>query len=307
MAFEISLRPPFSLPRLLRAHADEPEQGYHWVGQTHETSQGSAEPGTQGEDPQGKKGKKGHRPLSSIKSYEVDEVSRAFAPQLVRSPLDGWIARNHFCRVHLKSQMGRRPPVVFGRVKSCYPEEGHAENVQEFDLLFPNRNVEPDVIHLQAGMVNFRAPQPVESFCLRVRFLFLAEERAEFQNREGSFLAEGFQPEIRDDYLELMEMNEQNQSSHPWLYVIGSRWLTSVPDFRYDVILGRLREMLGWGKRIVNYHPGWLPKEVHSVNRALGLKYKLSKYYLTEPENPEDGANALKIEFGEMFNQGLMG
>ena len=85
------------------------------------------------------------------------------------------------------------------------------------------------------------------------------------------------------------------------------RWLASIPDFRYDVILGRFREMLGWGKRIINYHPGWLPKEIHSLNRALGLKYKLSKYYLTEPETPEDSANALKIEFGEMFNQGLMG
>jgi hypothetical protein len=140
-----------------------------------------------------------------------------------------------------------------------------------------------------------------------VRFLFLAEERAEFQNREGLFLAEGFQPEIRDDYLELLEMNERSQAPHPWLYVIGSRWLTSIPDFRYDVILGRFREILGRGRRIVNYHPGWLPKEIHSVNRALGLKYKLSKHYLTEPETPQETAKALKIEFGEMFTQGLMG
>lgn len=305
MTLAIALRPPFSLPRPLRAHADEPEQEYHWIGKTQEPPHKNAEPGGKGDGPQKKRGKKEYLPLSRLERHQVDEISEVFEPQLVRSPLDGWIARNHFCRVHLKG--AKRLPVVFGRVKSCYPGEGHADNVREFDLLFPNRGAEPDVIQIQAGMINFRAAQPVETYCLGVRFLLSAEEKAEFHNRERLFLAEGFQPGIRDDYLELLEMNEQNQASHPWLYVIGSRWLTSVPDFRYDVILGRLREMLGWGRRIVNYHPDWLPKEVHSLNRELGLKYKLSKYYLTEPETPEDSANALKIEFGEMFNQGMMG
>jgi hypothetical protein len=304
MTLEIALRPPFSLPRLLRAHSDEPEQEVHWVGKTRETPQENEEPGGHGEGPQKKRDKREYRPLSTIKNYDVDEISRLFAPQLVRSPLDGWIARNQFCRVHLKG--AKRPPVVFGRVKSCYPEEGHAENVQGFDLLFPNRNAEPDVIQIQAGMINFRAPRPVETYCLRVRFLFSAEEMSEFHGQEDLFLAEGFQPEIRDDYLELMEMNEQNQVSHPWLYVIGSRWLTSVPDFRYDVILGRLGEMLGWGKRIVNYHPDWLPKEFRSLNRALGLKYKLTKSYLTEPETPKQAVDLIAITFDKMFNKGLI-
>lgn len=305
MTFEIALRPSFSLPRLLRAHADEPEQEYHWLGKTQETPQKNAESGGKGGGPQKKRDKKEYRPLATLERHEVDAVSEVFASQLVRSPLDGWIARNQFCRVHLKGT--KRPPVIFGRVKSCYPAEGHAENVQEFDLLFPNKGTEPDIFQIQAGMINFRAAQPVETYCLRVRFLLSAEEAAEFHGYDGLFLPEGFQPEIQDDYLELLEMNERSQAPHPWLYVIGSRWLASIPDFRYDVILGRFREMLGWGGRIVNYHPGWLQKEVHSVNRALGLKYKLSKYYLTEPETPQETTKALKIEFGEMFNQGLLG
>lgn len=305
MTLAISLRPPFSLPRLLRAHADDPEQEYHWIGKTQETPQKNAESGGKGDGPQKKRGKKEYRPLASLERQEVDAVSDVFAPQLVRSPLDGWIARNQLCRVHLKGT--KRPPVVFGRVKSCYPGDGHAENVQEFDLLFPNKNSEPDVFRIQAGMINFRAAQPVETYCLRVRFLFSADETAEFRGHEGSFLTEGFQPEIHDDYLELLEIKERSQAPHPWLYVIGSRWLASIPDFRYDVILGRFREMLGRGRRIVNYHPDWLQKEVHSLNRELGLKYKLAKYYLTEPETPQDTAQALQIEFGEMFNQGLFG
>lgn len=307
MTLEISLRPPLSLPRLLRAHSDEPEQEYHWIGQTRETSQDNTGPGKHGKEPQAKKGKKEYRSLSTIDNHEVDEVTRIFGPQIVRSPLDGWIARNYFCGVHLKSRLGKRPPVIFGRVKSCYPEEGHAENIQEFDLLFPNIKAEPDLVHLQAGLINFRAQQPVESFYLRVRFLLLAEEMKEFYNRDALFLAEGFQPEIRNDYLELLEMNEQNQASYPWLYVIGSRWLTSVPDFRYDIILGRFKEMLGWGKCIINYHPDWLPKEIRSLNRALGFKYKLTKHFLTEPENPQQTASILAFEFNEKFDLGMIG
>jgi len=307
MTLEITLRPPLSLPRLLRAHSDEPEQEYHWIGQTRETPLGDTEPDKPGKEPREKKDKKKYRPLSTIDNYDVDEITRVFAPQLMRSPLDGWIARNNFCRVHLKSQMGKRPPVIFGRVKSCYPEEGHAENIQEFDLLFPNKNAEPDVVRLQAGMINFRAQRPVESFYLRVRFLFLVEETREFHNRDGSFNAEGFQPEFQNDYLELLEMNEQNQASHPWLYVVGSRWLTSVPDFRYEIILSKFKEMLGWGKRIINYHPDWLPKEIYSLNRALGFKYKLTKHFLTEPEDPQQTANVLALEFNEIFNRGMTG
>lgn len=307
MTLELTFRPLFTLPRILRAHTDEPEQEYHWLGKTQETPQKNEESGGKGDGPQKKKGKKEYRPLATFERHEVDTVSDMFEPQLVRSPLDGWIARNHFCRVHLKPQAGKRPPVVFGRVKSCYPAEGHAENVQEFDLLFPNRGAKPDLFQIQAGMINFRAAQPVETYCLGVRFLFSAEEKADFHNQEGLFLAEGFQPQVQDDYLEVLEVNERNRALHPWLYVIGSRWLTSIPDFRYETILGRFREMLGRGGRILNYHPDWLPKEIHKLNRELGLKYKLTKYYLTEPETPQETAKALKIEFGEMFDQGLLG
>jgi hypothetical protein len=306
MTLELTLRSPFTLPRILRAHADEPEQDFHWIGKTQETTHKDADSGGKGGGPQKKRGKKEYRSLSALDKHEVDEILHVFEPQLVRSPLDGWIARNHFCQVHLKRRGAKSSPVVFGRVRSCYPAEGHADNVQEFDLLFPNKGAEPDMFQIQAGMINFLAAQPVETYCLGVRFLFSADEKAEFRNQEGLFLAEGFQPDVRDNYLELLEMNERNHS-RPWLYVIGSRWLTSIPDFRYDVILGRFREMLGWGSRIVNYHPDWLPKEVHSLNRELGLKYKLSKDYLTEPETPQDTAQMLKIEFGEMFDKGLLG
>lgn len=290
MTLEITLRPPFSIPRLLRTHSDEPQQEYHWIGRTQETSRGNPDPGRQGENPREKMGKSGHRPLSTITRDEVDEIVRFYEPQLVRSPLDGWIARNNFCRVHLKSRIGKCPAVVFGRVKSCYPSEAHADNVQEFELLFPNENAEPDVIQVQSDIINFHAPQPVESFCLRTCFLLLPEETAEFLKQDGLFLKNGFAPEIKTDYMELLDMNDRNHNSHPWLYVIGSRWLASIPDSRYYEIKGAIKDLLGWGKLIFNYHPDWLPKEVNTLNRILGYKYEFTPDLLTEPGNPQETA-----------------
>ena len=301
MTLELSLRPPFSIPRLFRARSDEPQQEYHWVGQTQGMPQESTDPGQQDENPQTKKDKRKYRSISTISNGEVDEISRSYAPQLVRSPLDGWIARNYFCRVHLKSQIGKRPPVVFGRVKSFYPDQAHADNVQEFELFFPNSNTEPDVIQLHARMINFNAPQPVESYCLQVRFLFLPEETAEFHKQDDLFLEKGFAPIIKTDYVELLEMNDQNQISYPWLYVIGSRWFSSIPESRYYEIKGRLKDMLGWGKRIFNYHPDWLPKEINTLNRVLGYKYEFTPTLLTEPANPQETASIVAKIFERDF------
>jgi hypothetical protein len=130
----------------------------------------------------------------------------------------------------------------------------------------------------------------VESYCLRVRFLFLPEETAEFIKRDNLFLEKGFAPDIKTDYMELLEMDNQNQTSYPWLYVIGSRWFSSIPESRYYEIKGRLKEMLGWGKHILNYHPDWLPKEVNTLNRVLGYKYEFTPALLTEPANPQETA-----------------
>jgi hypothetical protein len=147
----------------------------------------------------------------------------------------------------------------------------------------------------------------VQSHYLHVQFKASEEDAAEFEGSDLLFHANGFHLESDYGYYDLLEMNEQNQSVYPRLYVISSRWLASIPDSRYFEVTNRLKEMLGWGKLIFNYHPDWLPKEIHPLNKALGLKYRLSKHYLTEPETPEEAAKVLTLEFNEKFKQGLMG
>lgn len=306
MTFEIALRPPFSLPRLLRAHADEPEQDYHWLGKTSEPQRASRPPAGQGGQKPRREGRSEYRPLGSITLGEVEQAIKLFEPQLVpaRASHENWIAKNHLCTIPLKRIQDGRPPLIFGYVAACFPSDGHIENVEDIELLFPRRDAPPDLIRLHRDEISLYSGRSAQSHYLRVQVRASEEDAAEFEGSEAMFHANGFHLDFDYGYYDLLEMNEQNQSDHPRLYVIGSRWLASVPDSRYFEVTNRLKELLGWGKAIFNYHPDWLPREVHSLNRALGLKYKLSKHYLPEPENPEQTVNLVTVAFEEIFKKG---
>jgi hypothetical protein len=302
MTLEVAFRLPFSLPRLLRAHADEPEQKYHWLGKDSEPPRASPPPAEQGGQKPGGEGGTQYRPMGSITLGEVEQAIGLFEAQLVPA-YERWIAKNHFCTLPLKRIRDGRPPLVFGYVSSCFPSDGHIENVEDVELLFPRRDAPPDLIRLHRDEISLYSQSPAQSYYLRVRFKASEEDAAEFAGMESMFHRDGFHLDTDYGYSDLLEMNEQNHSAFPRLYVIGSRWLASVPESLYFEITGKLKEMLGWGKVAVNYHPDWLSKEIHSLNRALGLKYKLTQHYLTEPETPEQTARLVAITFKEMFSK----
>lgn len=302
MTLETALRPPFSLPRLLRAHADEPEQKYHWLGKDSEPPRESQPPSGLGErKPEGEKSK--YRPLGSITLGEVEQAMGLFEAQLIPAH-DHWIAKNHFCTLPLKRIRDGRPPLIFGYVTACFPSDGHIENVEDLELLFPHRDAPPDLLRLHKDDISLYSDRHAQSHYLRVQVKGTAEDEAEFAGSEEMFHANGFHLGFDRGYYDLLDMNEQNQSAHPHLYVIGSRWLAAVPPSTYFEVISKLKEMLGWGKVIFNYHPGWLPTEIHTLNRALGLKYKLTKHYLTEPENPQQTAHLVAIMFKDLLGNG---
>lgn len=288
MTLEIALRPPFSMPRALRAHADEAEQGYHWLGKT-------SEPPRESRPPAGRGGRKTeeeepkYRSLGSITLREVEQAIRLFEAQLVPA-YENWIAKNHLCTIPLKPIRDGRPPLIFGYVAACFPSDGHIENVEDIELFFPRRDAPPDLIRLHRDDISLYSRRSAQSHFLRVQFKASEEDAADFQGSDPLFHANGFHLEFDHGYYDLLEMNEQNQSDYPRLYVIGSRWLASIPDSRYFEITSRFKEMLGWGKLIINYHADWLPKEVHSLNRALGFKYEFTPTLLTEPSTPQETA-----------------
>lgn len=300
MTLEISLKPPFSLPRLLQAKEDEPpRQKYRWIGQ------GGNQPQNQpkrGESPQ-RPNKSDENGLESITLGDVDKAFRFFKPQLVPSPFDGWMARNFFCTLHLKHPGKNRPSAVFGRVGSCYPSEDQIENIEQLELLVPNQAGKPRVLNIHAEDIQKRT----QIYFVRVRFLALEEEIAEFDGSDSLFWMNGFSPEFHTSYLELLDMTERNQSSSPWLYVIGSRWFAkSIPESRQPDIRTKLDKMVSvWGKHVFNYHPDWLTQETHRLNRELDYQNGFTPHVLIEPKNPEQTADIVARKFDEVFQEAI--
>lgn len=303
MAFEISLKPPFSLPRLLRAQREEPQQEFHWLGKTSEERQGETDSGDRKRKQPGKGEGRKYRPLSSIRLGEVDEALSLFEGQ-IRPAHENWIGRNHFCSIPLKRKKDGRPPVIFGRVATCYPSDGYPDNIEEIELYFPRRDGPPDLVHLQGEEISRYSRKPVQSYSLRVQFKASPEDAADFDGTDHHFAGNGFHLEFDGGFHDLLEMNDMNQTAYPRLYVVGSRWFDGIPDSLQADVLSKLRQMLHWGKRVFNYHPDWLPKEVRTLNRLLGFKHEFTPTALTEPGTPQETAFIVGKIFDREFFPG---
>ena len=309
MTLELALKRPLLLPHFAQKGDDKPspsgmKRKVHWVG--------DKEPDQQLKDQhQGGKKKdkepknqdaRGYRELSSIKIGEVSDAQKYFLDQLQPSPFPSWIATNHFCMMDLVRKRGR-PSAIFGRVKTCYPSDGYIQNIQEMEIHFPNREEAPDLILLHGDDIIKDAHKPVQSYCVRVKFLASQEDIADFNETENLFLEQGFIPEFSTDYIALLDMNEQNHASLPWFYVIGSRWFASIPDSVRVEVREQLGKLIRWNKLIFNYHPERLPDEIKTLNRELGFKHGFTDTVLIEPETPSQTAQIVASTFEQVFSQ----
>jgi len=162
MTLEISLRNPFGLPLALQARKDEPERGYHWINQRHSSDRGASTPNDRDGKPRGGKTRQKVRPLTDLTLGEVEDAYTRFENQLL--PTHGnWIAKNYFCQIPLKRRR-EVPPLVFGRVKTCFPSDGVVDNVEELELYFPQKSGPPDVLHIQKDEISQGSQKWVQSF-----------------------------------------------------------------------------------------------------------------------------------------------
>jgi len=302
MALEISLKLPLSLPRFLQAQKDEPRRDIHWVGQKgdSENQQDSGGKNTHSPKPDNAQG---YRPLSSIKLGDVDDAQKYFANQLIPSPYPAWIRANHFCNLTLSRKRDGRPPMIFGRVKTCYPTDGYINNIQDIELQFPNKQGPPAPVLLSTTDIVSPPQGVIQSYGIRVKFLASAEDVADFQPFENLFTAQGFVLDATDDYIDLLHLNEFEKNSHPWFYIVGSRWFASIPDSVRDEIRNSLKSLVGWDKFIFNYHPKWLPPDIRPLNSELDFNYGFSEHYLITPESPQQTAHIVTKSFGQIFLQ----
>lgn len=306
MTIEITLRPSFTFPRVLQARKKEPSRA-HWVGQGPATKQDNAvnqEPPKN--DFQDGENEQGNNSLSVISLSDVDNVLKTFKHQL-KPAGDNWIAINHFCTLPLTDKGDGRPPMIFGRVKTAFPSDGHLENVEQLALQFPYPGRKPQSLRIHRDDISRYSTVHAQDFHIRVQVKAFEDVSVEFDGLERVFSNLGFSPDFNSEFYDLLDMNDQNQSEYPWLYVIDSRWFSSISESLFYEITGKLKEMLNWGKTIINYHPRWLAQDIPSLNDVLELKYRLTKHYLTQPGTSKETADVISILFDERFDQGLFG
>jgi len=310
MTLETTIKPFSLFPRFAQMGNDEPppsgmKRKIHWVGNKESVEQKQNPGGNQSGQSPKRTDSRGYRDLSSITLGEVNDAYRYFERQLLPSPYPAWLAPGYFCMMPLtRKRTEPRPPEVFGRVKTCYPSDGYVQNIQELELYLPCKDRTPDVIHLHAEDILLKPNKPVQSYCLGVRFLATAEDIAEFTEQAQLFLQQGFLPEFSTNYIDILDINEHNQASLPWMYVISSRWFASIPVSIQPEIREKLTKLIHWNKLIFNYHPELLlSREVHSLNRELGMKAGYTELFLIEPENPSQTVQIVAKTFDKIFNQ----
>jgi len=308
MTLETVLKPFSLFAHFAQMGNDEPppsgmKRRLHWVGRKEPVEQEQSTGGEHdGQEPK-KQAPRGYRELSSITLGEVHDAHKYYENQLVPSPYPAWLAPNTFCMLHLARRRETRPPAVFGRVKTCYPSDGYVQNIQELELRLPHKDHAPDVIYLNADDILVTPNKPLQSYCIRVRFLAHPEDIADFAGQETLFFQPGYFPEFQTGFLDLLDINDHNHNSLPWMYVISSRWFASIPLSMQPEIREKLTKLIHWDRLIFNYHPEHLLREVRSLNRELGFKDGFTKIHLIEPENPEQTVQIVARTFDKIFSQ----
>jgi hypothetical protein len=300
MTLELALNRALLLPRFIRTGQNKPSK-IHWVGNREPIQQNQSQDGGKKNESR-KRDVRGYRDLDSITIGDVNDAFERFSRQLLPSPYESWIAKNYFCMIELIKKRGR-PPAMFGRMKICYPSDGYIQNIQEMEIHFPRKDGAPDVILLHADDIPSRQQNSVRSYCMRLKFLASQEDIADFNGCETLFWERGFVPEFETGFLDLLDSNEQNHDVLPWLYVISSRWLASIPSSVQTEVKEKLTKMIHWNKTIFNYHPEELPSDIKTLNRELGFKVGFTDHFLIEPETPQQTAQIVAATFDAMFMQ----
>jgi hypothetical protein len=284
---------------LVQTGNGEPRKA-HWLGNKQPGTPAQDQKQGGGHDPSSKRpDPRGYRPLASLTLGEVEEAYLYFKSQLVPSPLEGWVAKNYFCQLPLRRGIDERPPVLFGRVNSIYPSDGHLHNVEEIEMHFPHSDAPPDLLHIREQDLDRN--RPAQSYCVGVKFYLSQGEIDDFSQSENIFLEKGFAPLYEKGYLDLLDVREENHAALPWLHVVGSEWFASIPDSIQAEIREQLRNLVRWGSVVFNYHPRRHALHYLSLNEELDFNYGFSEHYLLTPQNTDQVLKKLDESFSEIF------
>ena len=303
MTLETAFRRFSLLPRFIQMGNGEPRKA-HYLGRDEATPiERKTDQGGKHDPPPKKPGVAKYRELADITLGEVDEAYSFFKTQLVPSPAEAWIAKDYFCQIPLKRKGQDRPPLVFGRVKTCYPADSYINNIEELEMYFPRQEASPDLLHIRLEDVSFQ--RPTVSFCVGVKFYVSEEEMADFSQSENIFLEKGLAPLYDTSYLDLLGTPPQNNPDPYWLNVIGSGWFAAIPDSVQPEIRDQLQNLVRSNRTILNYHPRRYSLQYRSLNDELDFNYGFSEHFLVAPQDTNQTLKKLEQTFGQIFMRGM--
>lgn len=301
MTLELRFRKFWFLPNLIQTGNGEPRKA-HFLGKKEATPVEKQDRGQHNDKaPQGQDTGK-YRKLTSITLGEVDEALRLFMPQLVVSPTVGWVARNYFCQLPIRQVTEEQSPVVFGRVNSTYPSEGHVQNIEQMEMYFPRFNTPPDLLNIRRNHIDWH--RPIQSYCVGVRMYLSETEVQDFSQSENIFIEKGFAPVYENGFLSLLERNEHHDS-FLWLNVIGSQWFADIPESVKPEIRERLHDLVDSGRVLLNYHPRRYSLSLLSLNDELEFSYGFTQHYLIAPQDTNLALQKVDQIFNEIFMRGM--
>ncbi|MGE5374277.1 MAG: hypothetical protein ACM3XO_04405 [Bacteroidota bacterium] len=298
MTLEIHLRRFSFLPGFIQTGNGEPRRA-HIVGKNQAQPVGKQDPRHPNDRSPREQNTGRYRPLTSIGLGEVDDALRYFMPQMVPSPLEGWIARDYFCQLPVRQQTEEQSPLVFGRVRSSYPVEGHAQNIDQMEIYFPTLQTEPDLLNIRRSDISWQLP--LHSYCVGVKMYLSEAEMDDFSRSENIFIEKGFAPIYETGYLSLLDMTEQDHSNLLWLNVIGSEWFASIPESVQPEIRVRLRDLVSWTPLILNYHPRRYSLRYPPLNDELDFQYGFTRHFLLTPQDTNQVLQKAGEKFDEIF------
>ena len=304
MTFEVVLRRFLLPPSFTQQGGGKPRpvDKAHLLGKdkVQDISGGQNQGGRNEQEPKpGKYDARGARKLETISPKEIKRAYELYKAQLAHTSNTVEIVTNHFYMIDLEQREGM-PALIFGRVHVCLPSDGHIQNIREMGLSFPQPGGKPDEVVLHPW--DFSQQGNIQSYSFRLKCFFSDDEYAEFMRHEQAFREAGFVIGSSNPLDELLHADRTDDASLPWFHVIGSRWFADLTHSAKDDVRKSLWKLSARKTLIINYHPTYLLPTVKRLNEELDYQYRLTDYFLTDPQTPLQALHIARTVFDKVFS-----
>ncbi len=238
-----------------------------------------------------------------IRPQLYPEIARESGITKAQSLPSEIVQDNCFGAISLKSYDDDKPPVVFGKIISSFPESSTIKTLHQAELYIPSKSKPLGKKKITTG--DIESTGVVKTWYMNTALFGTSEDFMELGKAEGEFHKEGFHlkrstdPQPIEQYI---SMPKENKDSQPWIYIISSNWLSRLDIHISNLVTANLRFLLEKGNRIIlNYlsHPSF------NLNDICDLKTGRDPTRFLEAKTPKEALGAIRDAFNELIKQPL--